>query len=49
MQATLYGEDSQGFEEVREHMSGPGRDPGNAEVIRRLMAHYEETTDLSIS
>jgi len=38
-QITLYGEHSDRFEDVREQMDEeqPGSEPGNAEVVRRLM------------
>ena len=38
-QITLYDEDSEQFEEVRQEMDElqPGAEPGNAEVLRRLM------------
>lgn len=36
-QVTLYGEDSEAFEQVREEMAGETSDPSNAEVVRRLI------------
>lgn len=37
---TLTGEDSEAFESIREDLAGPGSEPSNAEVVRRLMRLY---------
>lgn len=39
-QITLYDEDTEAFEAVREDLSGPCRDLSNAEVVRRLIGQH---------
>lgn len=39
---TLTGEDSEAFDEIQEDLAGPGSEPSNAEVVRRLMKHYDD-------
>lgn len=43
---TLTGEDSEAFEAIREDLAGPGSEPSNAEVVRRLMKHYADEEEL---
>lgn len=41
---TLYGEDAERFEEIREIVDArrPGSEPGNAELVRVFMDVYED-------